>query len=155
MNLRFRSRALVWPVAALAILLPGCGDDDDDDPAAAGQEETAEEDAVVGKDGQALPQPVEVTGRGKYWAVYLATHPGTEPDEATRAIEDDAAYNFDFMISGPLACDQGAAEALSLNPADPYYAVAVYYDSEADARQVAENYDGPVEGVAEVELTCP
>ncbi|WNB84559.1 hypothetical protein [Cellulomonas sp. ATA003] len=53
---------------------------------------------------------------------------------------------------GELACDQGAAEALGLDPQT--IAASVYFASEADARRFAEAYGPDVVGVAAVTVFC-
>ena len=96
------------------------------------------------------PSPVEPEHGGTYWGVYLAV--GEEPD-----LEDAIAYlteerGIELFSIGDISCDAGAREALG-KAAGPQR-VALYFETEDDARAWAETLPAPPVGVAEVQTYC-
>jgi hypothetical protein len=96
------------------------------------------------------PSPVTPEHGGTYWAVYLAVGEGPELEDAIAYLTEERGVEF----FGPtdVNCDQGAVEALG-SRAGPL-SVAVYFDTEEDARAWAETLPGPPVGVAEVRTFC-
>jgi hypothetical protein len=97
-----------------------------------------------------VPQPVVPEHGGTFWGVYLAV--GEEPD-----LEDAIAYlneerGIDFSGFGSVDCDEGARKALG--PGAGPYTVAVYFDTEEDARAWAETLPAPPVAIAEVRTFC-
>jgi hypothetical protein len=71
---------------------------------------------------------------------------------------ETAARSVGYLATaGDLGCDVGAAEALGRDPSAFAAAVAVYFDSEDNARLAADAFESrgvPVVGLAHVSLLC-
>lgn len=96
------------------------------------------------------PSPVSPEHGGRYWAVYLAVGEGPDLEDAIAFLTEERAIEF----PGPtdLNCDQGAREVLG--PDAGPLGVAVYFETEDDARAWAESLPGPPVGIAEVRTFC-
>jgi hypothetical protein len=97
------------------------------------------------------PPAVTVEQGGRYWAVYavVAEARSAELDEAFNRLRDLEVTVGGF---GELACDEGAAEALGVDPS--LHGVAVYFERKADAQAFAASLDPPPAGVARVRTFC-
>lgn len=96
------------------------------------------------------------TQGGEAWGVYLAVayaEEGVDAPELVEAKAQAAAVGYNAG-SGDVACDQGASEALGLDPERSYLTVAVYFATEADARLFVDLYQPGVVGLAAVETYC-
>lgn len=90
------------------------------------------------------------------WAVYLATGHSSQDAAIDQAVSDAAAVGYDAVV-GDLACDQGALDALQLDPQDFWTAATLYFATEREVNAFLASYRarvGEVEGYAEVSLGC-
>jgi hypothetical protein len=55
---------------------------------------------------------------------------------------------------GEIACDRGGAEALDLEEGTPYYVVALYFGTEADATRFVDLFEPDASVPAKVTLFC-
>jgi hypothetical protein len=97
------------------------------------------------------PRPSAEVHGSTAWAVYVAVSPQRD-DAALAADARLTAMGYTQLRGGDLACDRGAAEALGRDPSE--HAVAVYFDTEADAALFAELYGDGVVGTVQVTLRC-
>ena len=98
----------------------------------------------------------EPTQGDPVWAVYLAVaHSSTDPviDVALQA-----AASVDYAaVTGDVACDQGALEALKLDEHDFWSAASLYFATKADAADFVASYQAEgntVVGSAKINLGC-
>jgi len=110
-----------------------------------------------GSEGPQLGWPPEVTPvhGGRAWAVYLAVgSPDSEWDMHMLGETESYLQGQGYTGSGigSVGCDQGAAEALGVDPQDNR--VAVYFDSAARAQEFVAVYDRQDVGSAEVTTYC-
>jgi hypothetical protein len=92
----------------------------------------------------------EVQHGGRYWAVYLAAGPPQSGDvTAAEAFLESLRI---ASVSGPADCDRGATGALDVSKRD--VAVAVYFDTERDARAFADQLVPPPVAVVKVRTFC-
>jgi hypothetical protein len=99
-----------------------------------------------------IPTPAETVEQGgRYWGVYavVAEAGSAELDEAFNRLRDLGVAVGGF---GELSCDEGAAEALGVDP--DLHGVAVYFEKKADAQAFAATLDPPPVGVARVRTFC-
>jgi hypothetical protein len=100
-----------------------------------------------------LPSPVVALEQGgQYFAVYLGIgEPGSAP---LRRAERRFADHGITAVAGDLACDEGAAESLGVEPGS--FAVGAYFEREADAATFAEalSSEGVVYGPIPVQTFC-
>ena len=90
------------------------------------------------------------------WAVYLALAHSSDDPVLDKAVQAGARVGY-TAIKGDLACDQGAMEALKVDPYDFWSAVALYFDTQDKARTFIRSYrasGGTVVGSARVALGC-
>ena len=90
------------------------------------------------------------------WAVYLALAHSSDDPALDKAVQAGARVGY-TAIKGDLACDQGAMEALKVDPYDFWSAVALYFDTQEKARTFIRSYrasGGTVVGSARVALGC-
>ncbi len=90
------------------------------------------------------------------WAVYLATGHSSADAVIDAAVADAAAVGYDAVV-GDLACDQGALEALQLDPQDFWTAATLYFATESDVNRFLASYRarvGEVVGYAQISLGC-
>ena len=106
--------------------------------------------AIVGADGMGWgsqeaappaelgsPPPVEPVHGGTYWAVYPWL--GEAASEASNLVVGDISFRFGIQASqGELNCDDGARQALGTDAA---WAVAVYFETRADARAFSDQLE--------------
>lgn len=72
--------------------------------------------------------------------------------ERARARAEQAGY--DEVGGGDIDCDQGAREALGLDPDRDYYAVALYFPDRPTAQQFVDAYEPGVVGIADLTTYC-
>src|SRR3712207_5578335 len=92
---------------------------------------------------------------GVAWAVYLAVgSPDVQWDMHKLGETESYARFLGYTGSGigSVSCDQGAAEALGLDPDD--HRVAVYFDSAARAQEFVAVYDRQDVGSVRVTTYC-
>ncbi len=89
---------------------------------------------------------------GTYWAVYLWVGE-TADAKAEAAVARAADLGYTTGV-GDLACDQGAAEALGVAPDQSGSAVAIYFDSRADAAAASGLFEPAPVGIARVTTFC-
>ncbi len=102
------------------------------------------------------PPPTTAIEHGAFaWAVYLGLW-DAPPDEADRAAAAAPAEAVGYEVEGwgEAGCDQGAADALGLDPNDLRYVSSLYFASEADAQAAAAAIGDGVLAVAEVQTFC-
>jgi hypothetical protein len=77
---------------------------------------------------------------GEAWAVYVAVASDFDAPEiaAGAGLLEELGY---FGGGGDLGCDQGAAEALGLDPSQSWTATAVYFETEEDAQAFVNAYE--------------
>lgn len=98
------------------------------------------------------PEAVAEHGR-QYWAVYLeVARSGTEQAELQAALASAQSVGYGAGIGGP--CEDGAVEALGLDPGTSYEAVSVFFDTESDAQSFVDLYQPGVVGTAFVTAYC-
>jgi hypothetical protein len=100
----------------------------------------------------AAPKPLKSLSHGaSAWAVYpYAGEPGPKMEEALKTLNSlGITYGFS---AGQISCDQGAAEALKVDPAAS--AVGVYFASKADAEAFAKLLPKPAAGIAKIKIAC-
>ena len=99
--------------------------------------------------------PPEADGQaGQFWAVYIAVaHSGTGQDKLQAAQDSIHAVGYQ---GGRLdvACDRGASEGLHLDPMQSYEGVAVYFNSEQDARTFVDLYQPGIVGTVLITAGC-
>jgi hypothetical protein len=102
------------------------------------------------------PQVTSGTHGGFTWGAYLAVAPAFgDPALAEAAARAQAVGYTNVSDTGnQLACDDGAIEALGLDPEVDWYATALYFASEADARRFEELFEPEIAGVARVQTYC-
>lgn len=102
------------------------------------------------------PQVTEGTQGGSIWGAYLAVAPAFgDPALAEAAARAQAVgYTNVSERGGQLACDQGATEALGLDPEVDWYGTALYFATEADARLFEELFEPEIVGIALVQTYC-
>jgi hypothetical protein len=88
------------------------------------------------------------------FGVYLSVERGEMPTAETRAAEAEAQRQQWRYSSGDIDCDQGARQALRLDPARKYYSVAVYFRTRKDAQKFVDLYEPGVVGIAPVTIFC-
>lgn len=149
-------RRLVLLLAASLVL--GAGSDD------SGEEPTEPEEGFEGGEsdegaeddysGSEFPQPVEVEQGGRYWGAYFAVTRGGIGDPKLERVADDLrAIGFDPSVGG-IECDEGAKDQLGLSARHSYNDVALYFATEAEARDFVGAYDPGVVGIARVRTFC-
>jgi len=115
--------------------------------------------AHLAEGGQEAPQGVGFPAAaapehgGRVWAVFVAVARDPGDERLDQAVRDLAAVGYDAGV-GELACYQGAAEALGLDPARTYLGVPVSFASAAEARQMVDAFEPGVVGTAEVVTYC-
>ena len=112
---------------------------------------------AAGGTGAPVVWPDEATPvhGSRVWAVYLAV--GSPDSDGDRHMLGEAAsyargLGYAGSGIGEVSCDQGAAEALGLDPAD--HRVAVYFPSSARAQEFVAVYDRQDVGSAQVTTYC-
>jgi hypothetical protein len=135
------------------------GDGESGTTGGSGVTTTTESDA----DDDGLPdfpadQPDLVEG-GQTWALYLAVARdfNIQAPEIRRAQQDARDSGYNVTDAGDLSCDQGAVEALGLDPQGNWVGVALYFPDEESAqaaREAFEARDVAVAGIASVTVTC-
>lgn len=104
--------------------------------------------------------PPEATGVGhgvEKWGVYLAVSDDYADAELADATELARSYGYEFTGVADLGCDQGAAEALDLDPLASLATVAVFHDSEEDALQAVAAFEArghSVIGMGLIQMYC-
>jgi hypothetical protein len=100
-----------------------------------------------------VPYPVE----GPAWVVYVAVAEDSSQPERDRvwAAMEQLRGTTPYVSArgaGSVGCENGAADALGLDPAT--FAAPVFLASEAEAQQFAERWGGPVVGPAPITEDC-
>ena len=95
---------------------------------------------------------------GDAWAVYLAVSTDISDPEIADAIAllEDLGYVAGWG-SGDLACDQGGAQAVGVDPSDNYAVVGAYFDTALDAARFVVALDArghSVLGIGLVQTYC-
>jgi hypothetical protein len=95
---------------------------------------------------------------GDAWAVYLALSTDISGPEIGDAIDllEDLGYVAGWG-SGDLACDQGGAQAVGVDPSDNYAVVGAYFDTALDAARFVVALDArghSVLGLGLVQTYC-
>lgn len=98
------------------------------------------------------PPPSREMHGSTAWAVYAAVSSSWDDPALAAADARLTAMGYTGLRGGSLACDQGAAEALGRSAEDA--AMAVYFDTPADAALFVELYGEGVVGTVEVTLFC-
>jgi hypothetical protein len=103
-----------------------------------------------------LPEQAFPGHGGEAYAVYIgaAGADGFDVstfDEATAAAE---ALGYDVLGYGDVFCDQGAAEALGLDPDGNWFVTGLYFATEEDADIFAAAYPLPVLAIAQITMFC-
>ena len=96
------------------------------------------------------------------WAVYLAVVRVGEDGQAedpsgdmARAREQAATAGYERDVGGgQVECDQGAREALGLDPDRGYQTASIFFATRADAEQFVAAYEPGVVGLAEIRAYC-
>ena len=101
-----------------------------------------------------LPTPIPVEHGREMFGVYLSVERGMAPTAETQAAQAEAERNKWPFSGGDINCDQGAREALRLDPARDYYAIAVYFATRDDAQRFVDLYEPGVVGIAPVTVFC-
>ncbi len=90
------------------------------------------------------------------WAVYLAVAHSTSAPAMETAVRQAAGVGY-TGVSGDLACDQGATEALGLDQFDYWSAVSLYFATQQQATRFIASYRGEVAkvvGYTRVKVGC-
>ena len=98
------------------------------------------------------PQVQQPVHGGQYSAVYLAVaRDGEDPSEldAAAASAEQVGYTPNRGL-----CEDGAREALGLDPAIAYDAVSIFFDTPELAQQFVDAYEPGVVGTARVVALC-
>ncbi len=105
---------------------------------------------------EAGPPPTAApTHGGLSWAVYMGAWQGSPDDAAYQeAVAPALAAGYDPGGLTDVACDQGAAAALGVDPAGGYLIAGLYFATEADARDAAAAIGDGVDAVGEVQTYC-
>lgn len=98
----------------------------------------------------AAPTPVIPEQGGTYWGVYLAVGEGPELEDANAYLREERGIT--AIGGGSVECDEGARKALG--PDAGPLTVAVYFETEEDARAWAETLPAAPAGIAEVRTFC-
>lgn len=102
-----------------------------------------------------FPAEAQVEHGDVVWGVYTLAAVDPSPAEVEAATAPLRAAGYDRRFAGDLGCDQGAAEALGLDPGTSASGVAVYFDDVAAVEQfLRAYYPERVIGVARVTLYC-
>jgi len=104
------------------------------------------------------PTQEEPVHGGSAWAVYLAVATDISGPEIADAIAllEDLGYVAGWG-SGDLACDQGGAQAVGVDPSDNYAMVGAYFDTALDAARFVVALDArghSVLGIGLVQTYC-
>jgi hypothetical protein len=104
------------------------------------------------------PTQEEPVHGGSAWAVYLAVATDISGPEIADAIAllEDLGYVAGWG-SGDLACDQGGAQAVGVDPSDNYAVVGAYFDTALDAARFVVALDArghSVLGIGLVQTYC-
>jgi hypothetical protein len=104
------------------------------------------------------PAQEEPVHGGDAWAVYLALSTDISGPEIADAIAllEDLGYVAGWAI-GDLACDQGGAQAVGVDPSDGYAAVRAYFETVLDAARFVVALDArghSVLGIGLVQTYC-
>ena len=104
------------------------------------------------------PTQEEPVHGGSAWAVYLAVATDISDPEIAAAISllEDLGYVAGWG-SGDLACDQGGAQAVGVDPSDNYAVVGAYFDTALDAARFVVALDArghSVLGIGLVQTYC-
>jgi hypothetical protein len=112
----------------------------------------AEPPATPPPAGPASPPPVaEPVHGGTAWGVYLAVM--TSPDDPAYVQSGTRLEQFGYFPSeGDVSCDEGAAEALGLEP--NVLVRSVHFDSREDAEAFVALYGDDILGIAQVTTYC-
>ena len=99
-----------------------------------------------------------ITHGGESWAVYLAVADNYDFTAPELEEAQDLANTYGIEHgTGELACDQGGAEVLGLDPNGEWAVVSVLFDSEADAEQFVNAFEArghSVVGFGPVQTFC-
>ena len=104
------------------------------------------------------PTQEQAVHGGSAWAVYLAVSADISAPEIADAIAllEDLGYVAGWG-SGDLACDQGGAQAVGVDPSDNYAVVGAYFDTALDAARFVVALDArghSVLGIGLVQTYC-
>lgn len=110
----------------------------------------------VGTPPPTLPPEVVPEHGGTFWGLYLAAAPSTDDPEIARWTERMETIGYTPSV-GDLACDDGAADALGIDPG--WSRVAIYFDTREEAETAAGTIEISLElgtpiGVARVTTFC-
>ncbi|HEX8498301.1 MAG TPA: hypothetical protein VF661_13975 [Actinomycetales bacterium] len=112
---------------------------------------------VEGPPGASWPKALGEPRQGDpVWAVYLVTAGSSSDPAIEGSVQQAASVGYQAVV-GDLACDQGAVEALGLDPYDLWSAATVYFPTERDANDFVASYRaevGDVAGYTRVTLGC-
>lgn len=110
-------------------------------------------DASAFEQPEPLPSQAPPVHGGTPVAVYLAVSVDSSDSalERARAAAAEAGYE---AGGGELGCDQGAVEALGLDPARSWSGVALYFVDQRTADRFVRGYPHEVVGVAQVTTFC-
>ncbi|HVM09814.1 MAG TPA: hypothetical protein VM345_15205 [Acidimicrobiales bacterium] len=107
---------------------------------------------AIGSPPADLPVPIVAPSHGSnVWAVYLATGPSADDPAVEAAVAAAESHGYSATV-GQVSCDVGAAEALATAPND--FVVALYFESESDARRFADGYEPSPVAVVSVQIMC-
>jgi len=98
----------------------------------------------------AVPTPLVPEHGGTYWGVYLAVGEGPELEDANAYLREGRGIA--AIGGGSVECDEGARKALG--PDAGPLTVAVYFETEEDARAWAETLPAAPVAIAEVRTFC-
>jgi hypothetical protein len=134
-------------VLTAQLLFGGCSDGD-------GKRVEGSPPSTTAASAPDRPVPVEVSHGDKVFGVYLSVERGETPTAETSAAEAEAKRQQWHHSGGDIDCDQGAREALRLDPARKYYSIAIYFRTREDAQEFVDLYEPGVVGIAPVTVFC-
>ncbi|HWI03330.1 MAG TPA: hypothetical protein VNT52_05800 [Acidimicrobiales bacterium] len=104
-----------------------------------------------------FPPRAQVRHGDEVYGVYVAVKRTPSAPELAQAKRDLTAAGYSGYTqpgAGDINCDQGAREALRLDPRRAYHAVAIYFRTVQEAQQFVDAFKPGVVGTAQVKLYC-
>jgi hypothetical protein len=132
-------------ILVLAVLLAACGE----------EEPTAQpETPLATATAETSPEftPAEPEQGGTYWGVYVAIADKGDDAALQQSAEALDALGYSEYSIGDISCDEGAAEELGV-PEDSGR-VAVYFETEEEARAFSGSLPSAIVRIAEVKTFC-
>jgi hypothetical protein len=102
----------------------------------------------------AFPRAADPEQGKPYWAAIVALSDNGE-DPVFRQVEDSLeAAGYPGQGASDIDCLQGARTVLELPPDTPFSAVAVLFDTQAQAKQFEKAFQGDLAGIGKVTAFC-